>query len=160
MANLAIGVLAHVELNDSAERRVSVQMQLIDTMREMWSGFVDGIESRWQLGTSGDLATPSYWADDHAGFEMFRTAYMRRIAANVGRHGGCELLRRCMGIVSVAELEAITDPTRRAAVESRVIEVARRWLLDDVVVSDDLGRAIDHLIVPLVRSAGIDGEST
>lgn len=158
LANLAIGALAHDALTSSTSARRAVQARLIDEMRATWAGFVDGIEARWQLAESGDLACPDYWGADEAGFVAFRTSYLAGIAAGIGRQGGCEMLRRCMGIVSVADLEAIDDLERRAAVERRVIAVARRWLLDPSPPVPDLDGAIDHLIAPLVAAIAPDEE--
>lgn len=155
LANLAIGVLAHEQLTGSPETRRNVQQRLINEMRATWSGFVEGIESRWTIDESGDLSSPGYWGNDQDGFERFRTQRLASIAARTGRHGGCEMLRRCMGIVSVAELDLLSDADDRASVERKVIEVARRWLLDPVDVTDDLAPTIDHLLQPLEAALGI-----
>lgn len=153
LAHLAIGVLAHVELTDVAERRQEIQRHLVTEMGEVWRGFVDGIERRWQLQSSGDLASPEYWGDDHDGFVQFRSRHLAGVAARAGRHGGCELLRRCLGIVSVAELDAIEEPAARARVERSMIAVARQWLLGECPPPTTLDHAVDHLIGPVEQAA-------
>lgn len=155
VAHLAIGALAHAELTHDVERRQTIQQRLVTEIGDVWRGFVDGIERRWHLESSGDLASPDYWGDDHDGFVQFRNRHLADIAANIGRHGGCELLRRCMGIVSVAELEAIEDHAARARVERSLIAVAREWLLGEPPLRTTLDRATEHLIIPVERAASL-----
>ncbi len=70
--------------------------------------------------------------------QSYRAGYLRDIEAALGRHGGAELLRRCMGIVSVAEIEAIEDPEARASVECGLIQVGRAWLLTPATADEDI----------------------
>ena len=147
MANFAIGALAQAGLGDGsdAQLRRSLQAELVRAIRDAWKGFSDGIERLWTLDTSGDLATAEYWDGDEAAFAAFRADYLRSIAAACGPHGGCEMLRRCLGIVSVRELESIEDEERRGDVERQMIAVARSWLLDPPPAAADATGAVDHL---------------
>lgn len=151
LANLAIGVLAHEELTANPARRSDSQCGLLTIMRDVWQSFVDEIEWRWVGGPRGDLAPADFWGDDADGFAEFRSETLRSIALDAGRHGGCEMLRRCMGIVSVAELHAIPDLEARAGVERNIIAVARNWLLDDTHHVRDPRSAVEHLIRPIER---------
>jgi len=157
LAHLAIGVLVHEELTREPERREQLQWPLLDDMSRTWESFVAGIEARWTIDNAGDLAATRYWHGDIAGFEAFRTDYLRGIEGSLGMHGGAELLRRCMGIVSVAELEAIEDREARARVERALIGLARQWLLTlDEGGEDTVGRMASQVAAASTLGGGGD----
>jgi 5-methylthioribose kinase len=145
-ANFAIGALVQPALEGDGKARRSLQADLVKGIAQTWHGFVAEIERLWTLETSGDLASADYWNGDTDGFAAFRSQYLQAIASDCGAFGGCELLRRCMGIVSVAELEAIENLENRGRVEQQIIAVARKWLLDPVPGHASLDQAVDHLI--------------
>jgi 5-methylthioribose kinase len=149
-ANFAIGALVQTALGDDRAVRRSLQSNLVRGIADAWRGFVTEIEHLWTLDTSGDLARADYWNGDTDGFTAFRSEYLLTIAADCGAQGGCELLRRCMGIVSVSELEAIENLEHRGWVERQIIAIARSWLLEPALKSADLGQAVDHLILPVL----------
>jgi len=154
IANLAIGVLAQEALIDSETDRLNYQRALVGELADAWLGFVGQIESRWTLDSPGSLSLDGYWDGDVSAFETLRFKKLSSIASSVGRQGGCELLRRCMGIVSVAELEAISDLAVRARVERKIIALAKTWLLSSVPLITALDEGIDHLIQPLTEQIG------
>ncbi len=145
MANFAIGALAQTALDGDPQMRLLRQAELVRAIPQAWNGFTAEIERLWTLDASGDLAVRDYWGGDDAGFAAFRSDYLLSIAAACGPQGGCEILRRCMGIVSVGDLEAITDAERRGTVERQLIAVARSWLLDPIPDAAAPDRAVDHL---------------
>ncbi|WP_421853370.1 S-methyl-5-thioribose kinase [Oricola sp.] len=145
MANFAIGALTQARLGGDPAMRRSLQTELVEAIGQAWKGFVGEIEKLWTLDASGDLATSEYWNGDEQAFAAFRADYLRSIAASCGRHGGCELLRRCLGIVSVRELESIEDMEGRGEVERQIIAIARNWLLDPMPGTAALANAVDHL---------------
>lgn len=103
---------------------------LLQAMRIVWTTFVDTIETLWHPGATGSFASADIFADDPAGFAAVRRSVLNSIGNDCAAQGGAELLRRCMGIVSVADLETLPHPLRVEA-ERLVIAIARRWLLSD-----------------------------
>jgi len=102
---------------------------MVDAMGVVWATFVDTIEELWRHDTAGSFASADVFVDDPDGFATVRREVMLSIAADSASFGGCELLRRCMGIVSVADLETL-PLDRRVEAERLVVAIARRWLLD------------------------------
>jgi len=45
-------------------------------------------------------------------------------------HGGCKMLRRMMGIVSVWDITSIQDLQKRAVPERLAIKIGTRWVLE------------------------------
>ncbi|MGI9016847.1 MAG: phosphotransferase [Euzebya sp.] len=150
LANLAIGALAQQVLLDHPARERS-QAQLVDIMETSWRVFVHHIVRLWTPESGGDMASASFWGGDMDGFARFRDGVLVGIAGDAGRHGGCELLRRCMGIVSVADLQAIADLSVRARVERALLALARRWLLDSTPPSTAAALSAVHWLIDPVR---------
>lgn len=132
LANLAIDHLAHEVHTPDATRRRAIRDRLSAHMAELWTTYETVFEQVWREAGDGDLASRAWWAfpGGDAAFEMFRRRYLARVLADSAGHGGCEMLRRLMGIVSVPELSTIADDRARADIERRVMRVARRWLLE------------------------------
>lgn len=145
MANFAIGAVAQWALEGIPSSRRNLQAELVEAIGACWRGFVAEIEKLWTLESGGDLASASYWNKDNDGFADFRSEYLKSIAKSCGPHGGCEILRRCMGIVSVSELEAIEDTEKRGHVERQLIAIARNWLLGGTLETVQTSAAVDHL---------------
>lgn len=144
-ANFAIGALVQPALDGGRAARCSLQSDLVNGIADAWRGFAEEIEQLWTPEASGDLARADYWNGDTDSFTAFRSEYMQTIAADCGAQGGCELLRRCMGIVSVSELEAIENLENRGRIERQIIAIARSWLLEPAPANADLSLAVDHL---------------
>jgi 5-methylthioribose kinase len=145
MANFAIGALSQSALGGDREARRALQTELVNAIGASWRGFVFEIERLWTLDSSGDLASDAYWCGNRQAFEAFRSEYLLGIAMSCGSQGGSEILRRCMGIVSVVELEAIEDPEIRGRTEHELIAIASSWLTDPTPVGANLYEAVDHL---------------
>ncbi|MCB0075389.1 MAG: S-methyl-5-thioribose kinase, partial [Caldilineaceae bacterium] len=90
----------------------------------------------------GELAPPAYW--DYPGgdvdFARFRAGYIQNILRDVAGYGGCKMLRRMMGIVSVWDISSIEDPAQRAVAERLAIRIGSRWVQERHQVNsiDDL----------------------
>lgn len=140
-ANLVLGAVSHVHHTADPERRASYQHDLLDLIPSVWRVYNSTFDALWQEHNEGDLAPTAFWDFDGGkeAFAVYRSAYLDRVLQSAARHGGCELLRRLMGIVSVAELTQIDDEAVRVVAERQAIQVARAWLTGKV--TDDAALA-------------------
>lgn len=134
-ANLVLGALSHTYHTDDPEQRESYQHHLLDLIPSIWKVYSQTFDELWRKHNQGDLVPGEYWVFDSGeeAFAAFRKAYLERILKDTARLGGCEILRRLMGIVSVAELTQIDDEHTRAVAERQAIQVARTWLTGAVI---------------------------
>ncbi len=150
LANLAIDHLAHEVHTPEPAPREEVRRRLAAQMVELWTTYACEFDRQWCERGGGDLAPGSWWEFPDGGdaFAVFRRRYLGRLLEDSAGHGGCEILRRLMGIVSVPELDGIPDQRRRAQVERRAVRVARRWLLEP-----GAGATIEDLVGILAEEA-------
>jgi 5-methylthioribose kinase len=105
-------------------------------------------KSDWTIDVNvGDKHFRSIWLDSDgkpselsisatemspAGLEIIQRRYLAQLLKKTAAHTGCEMLRRLMGIVSIFELNAISDDSQRAVAEKLGMVVARKLLLNEV----------------------------
>lgn len=155
LANLAIDHLAHEVHSADALARAAYRSALIGMMTRIWTRYAAEFERLWRSTPDGDLAPAAYWSFDggDTAAATFRRHYLDRILADSAGYGGCEILRRLMGIVSVPELTSIADEGARARVERGLIEVARAWLLRRPTSIGDLTGHVTEASLRLAGSA-------
>lgn len=147
-ANLVLGALSHVHHTADPERRASYQHHLLDLIPGIWRVYTHTFDVLWQEHNEGDLTPPAFW--DFSGgkeaFAVYRRAYLNRVLGSAARLGGCELLRRLMGIVSVAELTQIDDEGVRVVAEQQAIQIARAWLTETITDGASLAGAAKSVV--------------
>jgi 5-methylthioribose kinase len=86
----------------------------------------------WIENNKGELPPAKYW--DFSGgkeaFAEFRRRYMLDLLQETAGHGGCKMLRRMMGIVSVWDITSISDLQKRAVPERLAIKIGSRWVME------------------------------
>jgi len=102
----------------------------------------------WQEHNEGDLTPTAFWGFDggEEAFAVYRRAYLNRVLHSAARLGGCELLRRLMGIVSVAELTQIDDEGVRVVAEQQAVQIARIWLTETITDGASLAGAAKYVM--------------
>jgi 5-methylthioribose kinase len=53
---------------------------------------------------------------------------MRQLLQDTAGYGGCKMMRRILGIAHVEDIEGITDPQKRGAVESMALRIGAQWV--------------------------------
>ena len=111
-------------------------------VRTIWNEFARKFDELWQENNTGELVPNKYW-DFEGGqeaFAEFRRRYMLNILRDTAGHGGCKMLRRMMGVVSVWDISSIEDLEKRAIAERAAIKIGIRWVLERQRIStvDDL----------------------
>jgi 5-methylthioribose kinase len=142
LENLVLNYLSHFAHTPDPEVREPYQAYLLETIRQIWLQFAQKFEGLWMHENRGDLPPAAYW-DFEGGEEAFcdfRARYLRRVLHDTAGHGGCKMLRRMMGIVSVMDITSIVDLNQRAQVERLALKIGTRWVLERSTIDsiDDL----------------------
>ena len=148
LENLVLNCLSHYGHTDDSAVRADYQDYLLAMVRNVWHGFATKFDALWVTNNQGELAPPQYWnwPGGEEAFAEFRQRYILGLLRDSAGHGGCKMLRRMMGVVSVWDISSIADTTKRAIAERKAIRIGSRWLLERHTIT-----AIDDLIA-MVRA--------
>jgi len=142
LENLVLNLAAHYGHTPDPGQRAEYQQYLLAMLRDTWQQFAHKFETLWLENNQGELAPPQYWnyPGGQAAFAEFRRRYILKLLRNAAGHGGCKMLRRMMGVVSVWDISSIADATQRATAERLAIKIGARWLLEHNQINsvDDL----------------------
>lgn len=143
LENLVLNALAHYGHTEDAGARKAYQEYLLQMVHAVWTQFAQKFDALWVANNRGELAPPAYWdwPGGEAAFAEFRRQYLLGILRDVAGHGGCKMLRRMMGVVSVWDISSIADVSKRAIAERKAIRIGERWLLAHTTVN-----TIDELL--------------
>lgn len=142
LENLILNYLSHYAHTVDPVERADYQAYLLETVRDIWNEFARKFEKLWVENNNGELQPSRYWdfqGGDQA-FAEFRRRYILNLLRDTAGHGGCKMLRRMMGIVSVWDITSIGDLEKRAVAERLAIKIGSRWILERSSVNsiDDL----------------------
>lgn len=142
LQNLVLNYLSHFAHTPDFKARVEYQGYLLSMVRDTWNEFARKFDELWIRNNNGDLPPAKFWKfpGGEEAFGEFRRRYIRRILHDAAGHGGCKMLRRVMGIVSVWDLTSIPHLEKRAAIERLAIRIGSRWILErgEIHTVDDL----------------------
>jgi 5-methylthioribose kinase len=132
MAHFIINYVSHYAHTPDAQARRQYQDYLLKTVVQIWHEFARKFEAAWIARNKGELAPAKYWDFPGGGkaFLEYRRRYIRGIFSDTVGHGGCEILRRMLGIVSVWDITSIGDYEKRALPERRAMRIGTRLLLE------------------------------
>lgn len=132
LENLVLNALSHYAHTPDPVARAEYQAYLLDTVVEVWNLFAARFEALWVANARGELMPHKYWdfpLGDEA-YAAFRRRYIQGVLRDSAAHGGCKMLRRMMGIVSVWDFTSIADMEKRAHAERLAIRIGSRWVLE------------------------------
>ena len=132
LENLVLNYLSHFAHTPDPVARAEYQAYLLGLVRDIWNQFAQKFEELWVDHNRGELMPASYWdyPGGEAAFAEFRRRYLADLLQDTAGHGGCKMLRRMMGIVSVWDITSIADPAQRAVAERLAIRIGSRWVLE------------------------------
>ncbi|MEZ4865610.1 MAG: S-methyl-5-thioribose kinase [Caldilineaceae bacterium] len=132
LENLILNCLSHYGHTADPAVREEYQEYLLAMVHDVWTQFATKFEALWVANNCGELAPPQYWnwPGGEQAFADFRREYIRNILRDTAGHGGCKMLRRMMGVVSVWDISSIEDTRKRAIAERKAIRIGARWLLE------------------------------
>ena len=131
-ANLVMNALSHAAHTPDEEARRDYQDYLLDTVRDIWKLFSKKFEQVWTAHHQSDPDRKAYWdfAGGEEAFCTYQKRYLTRVLQDSAGHGGCEMLRRMMGIVSVWDLSSVEDIKARAVAERLAVRIGSSWILN------------------------------
>jgi 5-methylthioribose kinase len=131
LENLILNCLSHYAHTPNPTERVEYQHYLLEMVRAIWQEFARKFEALWLENNQGELVPPHYWnfAGGDTAFAEFRRRYLLDILRDTAGYGGCKMLRRMMGVVSVWDISSIEDAQQRAIAERAAIKIGTRWIL-------------------------------
>lgn len=132
LENLVLNCLSHYGHTADPAMREEYQAYVLAMVRDVWNGFAAKFDALWVANNKGELAPPQYWnwPGGEEAFADFRRRYILGILRDSAGHGGCKMLRRMMGVVSVWDISSIEDTDKRAIAERKAIRIGARWLLE------------------------------
>jgi 5-methylthioribose kinase len=132
LENLVLNYLSHYAHTPNVQERTDYQSYLLDTLRSVWKEFARKFETLWTENNKGELPPAKYWdfPEGQKAFSEFRRRYILNLLHDTAGHGGCKMLRRMMGIVSVWDITSIEDLQKRAVAERLAIKIGSRWVLE------------------------------
>jgi 5-methylthioribose kinase len=143
LENLVLNCLSHYAHTPEVETRIEYQEYLLGMVRVIWNEFARKFDSLWQENNQGELVPSKYWEFEggQAALAEFRHRYLLNVLRDAAGHGGCKMLRRMMGVVSVWDISSIADLEKRAIAERAAIKIGIRWILQRQSIN-----AVDDLI--------------
>jgi 5-methylthioribose kinase len=132
LENLILNCLSHYAHTPDPAERSEFQHYLLDMVRTIWHEFARKFEALWLEHNQGELVPARYWTFEggEAAFAEFRRRYLLNILRDTAGHGGCKMLRRMMGVVTVWDISSIEDGQQRAIAERAAIKIGTRWILE------------------------------
>lgn len=132
LENLILNCLSHYAHTPDPTERAEYQQYLLEMVRTIWNEFARKFEALWVRHNQGELIPARYWEFEagQAAFAEFRRRYLLNILRDTAGLGGCKMLRRMMGVVSVWDISSIADLEQRAIAERTAIKIGQRWILE------------------------------
>jgi 5-methylthioribose kinase len=143
LENLVLNFLSHYAHTPDAQTRADYQSYLLELVEGVWREFARKFEALWVANNRGELVPAKYWdfPGGQEAFAGFRRSYILGLLRDSAGHGGCKMLRRMMGIVSVWDFTSIKDQHKRALAERLAIRIGSRWVMERMEFS-----SIENLI--------------
>jgi len=132
LENLVLNYLSHYAHTPDPKERADYQVYLLDIVRDVWNEFARKFEELWVKNNRGELVPAKYWdyPSGEDAFAEFRRRYIQELLHDTAGHGGCKMLRRMMGIVSIWDITSIKDLEKRAIAERLAIKIGSRWVIE------------------------------
>jgi len=148
LGNLVLNHLSHYGHTPDSRERSAYQSYLLEMVRDIWNAFARKFEALWIENNRGELQPAAYWEypGGQEAFAEFRRRYVLNLLRDTAGHGGCKMLRRMMGIVSIWDITSIEDMEKRAVAERLVIRIGSRWVLERGGIDsvDDMIRIVEE----------------
>lgn len=153
LENLVLNYLSHYAHTPDPKARAEYQAYLVDLLRGTWNEFARKFEELWINNDCGELPPAKYWdfPRGQEAFAEFRRRYILKLLHDSAGHGGCKMLRRMMGIVSVWDITSIQDQQKRAIAERLAIQIGSRWVLE----RNEINSAEDLIGIVLEETKGV-----
>lgn len=119
IANLILNYAAQEGHSTDKQKRLEIQSYLLITLDSIWDTFKQEFK-KLALEESKDLSLKD---------ATFIESFISEIKSDALGYAGCKILRRVIGLASVADLESIADPELRSHSERLALELGRQFIL-------------------------------
>jgi 5-methylthioribose kinase len=132
VGNLLMSYLASPGHERSQGERRAFEVWVLETVEQLWTGFVRKFLEVWRNGAGGDAYPMALFAGSAgaARLEAERQAYMARLFADTVGFAAAKTIRRILGLAHNIDFEWIEDEKLRAICEARSLRLARDMLVN------------------------------
>eukprot|EP01065_Artemidia_motanka_P032571 TRINITY_DN39556_c0_g1_i1.p1 TRINITY_DN39556_c0_g1~~TRINITY_DN39556_c0_g1_i1.p1 ORF type:complete len:438 (+),score=147.48 TRINITY_DN39556_c0_g1_i1:59-1372(+) len=126
-ANVLLGYFGHfAHGKEKGEDRSPFMDWLLEVLCETWAAFESTFVGLWNdpATRTGDLCAGAAEQE----LQLYQAEYMQQLFRDTLGFAGCKMIRRCVGVAHVEDLESVKDDAARVAGETRVIALARRMV--------------------------------
>lgn len=130
--NLVMNAIAQPGHAMPGEDRGAMADWVLAQIPLFWETWKSRFLALWEAGGRGDAYPATLFAQPHDAepLRAARLAFLDRIFADAIGYAGVKAIRRILGFAHNADFERITDPARRAPLETKALILARTMLLE------------------------------
>lgn len=132
LANLVMNYLAQPGHATAADDRREQADWVLDQVPVFWNTFKTRFLALWETSARGDAYPATMFANpsDAAVLAARREAFLDGVFADAVGYAAVKTIRRVLGFAHNIDFEWIADPSRRAPLENRAAQLARKFLLE------------------------------
>ncbi|WLR58625.1 S-methyl-5-thioribose kinase [Guptibacillus hwajinpoensis] len=119
IANIALSILSQ-EAHRSEEEKEGYLAYLFGVTTEVWNVFESTFRSLWA----------DHLSEDNRYSRGYLDALLQSIFVDSIGFSGCKIIRRTIGLAHVEEIETITDPKVKLAVEKKALSLGKELILN------------------------------
>lgn len=119
LGNLLLNYLGHFGLTADDSAREQHQQYLLEQITTLWQQFA----SQFKQLMSNECREPALQNS------LYQQRFLQQVFADALGYAGCELIRRTVGLAHVTDLDSISDATKRAACQRKVLKLGRELIM-------------------------------
>lgn len=119
LGNLLLNYLGHFGLTADDSARELHQQYLLEQITTLWQQFA----SQFKQLMSNECREPALQNS------LYQQRFLQQVFADALGYAGCELIRRTVGLAHVADLDSISDATKRAACQRKALKLGRELIM-------------------------------
>lgn len=119
LGNLLLNYLGHFGLTADDSAREQHQQYLLEQITTLWQQFA----SQFKQLMSNECREPALQNS------LYQQRFLQQVFADALGYAGCELIRRTVGLAHVADLDSISDATKRAACQRKALKLGRELIM-------------------------------
>lgn len=118
LANLLLNFASQEHWSDSDSARQSRRSYLIQTVRDIWTGFESKFRALWNEHGVDRVARTAGYQDD----------YMQRLLQDAIGFTGAKMVRRIVGLAHVADIDKIPEPAVREKAQKIALSIGKELI--------------------------------
>lgn len=119
LGNLLLNYLGHFGLTADDSARELHQQYLLEQITTLWQQFA----SQFKQLMSNECREPALQNS------LYQQRFLQQVFADALGYAGCELIRRTVGLAHVADLDSISDATKRADCQRKALKLGRELIM-------------------------------